>query len=66
MNIKYLFSLYFLIFLTSGYVLADNPGDEVVVTEAVATEETSEDEDATESTDSSGGSSHRFTLASCT
>ena len=54
MNIKYLFSLYFLIFLTSGYVLADNPGDEVVVTEAVATEETSEDEAATESTDSSG------------
>ena len=54
MNIKYLFSLYFLIFLTSGYVLADNPGDEVVVTEAVATEETSEDDGATESTDSSG------------
>ena len=32
MKIKYFFSLFFLLFLTSGFALADNPGDEVVAT----------------------------------
>jgi len=43
MKIKYFFSLFFLLFLTSGYALADNPGDEVAAS-TPETEESSDDQ----------------------
>ena len=44
MKIKYFFSLYFLLFLTSGFALADNPGEVVAQADDVAEEVVAETE----------------------
>ncbi len=54
MEIKKIFSIYILFFLVSGYVIADNPGDEVVESQ---TEETTQSDSEAPAAESTGVSS---------
>ena len=57
MEIKRFFSLYILFFLVSSYVIADNPGEEVVESEpeVVAQSDTEDSSSDTSDTSSSSG-----------
>ena len=50
MEFKKIFSIYILFFLVSGYVIADNPGEEVVESQAEETTQSDSEAPASEST----------------
>ena len=56
MEIKKIFSIYLLFFLVSGYVIADNPGEEVVESQAEETTQSDSEAPASESTGVSSSS----------
>ena len=56
MEIKKIFSIYILFFLVSGYVIADNPGEEVVESQAEETTQSDSEAPASESTGTSSSS----------